>query len=157
MRFTLVKDLRTDVLMRPIIGGLLLFTLLFLIFDVWHTSEKIGMIPTKVATFLYGNEEEFVEPVTQTSLLEIIHMDTFFAMMTLLTLSAVYARLSNSNSRKMVMINLAMISAIIAIISLMSAFLVHHFFLYVWLGCFSIWHVVAFGMGIESLWKLYRL
>ncbi len=157
MRFTLVKDLRTDALMRPLIGGLLLFTLLFLLFDVWHKIDQIGLLPTDVITFLYGNEEEFIEPITQSSLLEIIHMDTFFAMMILLTLSAVYARLSDSTSRKMIMINLSMIGAIFGIISLPLAYFLHPLFIYLWLLCFWVWHMIAFGMCIESLWKLYRL
>jgi len=157
MRFTLVKDLRTDALMRPLIGGLLLFTLLFLLFDVWHKIEQIGLLPTDVITFLYGNEEEFIEPITQSSLLEIIHMDTFFAMMILLTLSAVYARLSDSTSRKMIMINLSMIGAIFGIISLPLAYFLHPLFIYVWLLCFWGWHMIAYGMAIESFWKLYRL
>jgi len=157
MRFTLVKDLRTDPLMRPLIGGLLLFSLLFLLFDVWHKIEQIGLLPKNVATFLYGNEEEFVEPVTQSSLLEIIHMDTFFAMMILLTLSAVYARLSDSLSRKMIMINLSMVGAIFGIVSLLLAYFFHPLFIYIWLFCFGVWHMIALGMAVESFWRLYRL
>jgi len=156
MRFTLVKDLRTDALMRPLIGGLLLFTFLFLLFDIWYKIEQIGLLPTDVATFLYGNEEDFVEPVTQSSLLEIIHMDIFFAMMILLTLSAVYARLSDSTSRKTVMINLSMISALVGIISLPMAYFLHPLFMYVWLFCFEVWHMIALGMTIESFWRLYH-
>ncbi|MGB6020221.1 MAG: hypothetical protein WBF77_11575, partial [Sulfurimonadaceae bacterium] len=93
MKFTLVKDVKNDTLMRPLLGGLLLFILLFVSADILLRSDHIGLTPSALAQTLFGNEEEYIEPVTEHFLLEMIHSDIFFIMMTLLTLSAVYARL----------------------------------------------------------------
>jgi len=72
--------------MRPLLGGLLLFILLFLTADIMLKDDHIGLTPTHLTQTLFGNEEEYIEPVTEHFLLELIHSDIFFIMMTLLNL-----------------------------------------------------------------------
>jgi hypothetical protein len=156
MKFTLIKDLRGDALMRPLLGGLLAFVLLFLIFDVIQKHEMIGLSPAAAAATLYGDEETFTEAITFTGLLEVIHGDTFFAMMSLLTLSAVYARLVDSTRKRLFFINTAMLGAFFSLLSLLGAFYFGTPFLYGWITLFFLWHLSAFGMTAESLWRLYR-
>jgi hypothetical protein len=156
MKFTLIKDIRGDALMRPLLGGLLAFVLLFLIFDVVQKHETIGLFPAAAAATLYGDEETYTDAITFSGLLEIIHGDTFFAMMSLLTLSAVYARLVDSTRRRLLFINTAMLGAFFALPSLMGAYYFGAPFLYGWIALFFLWHLSAFLMAAESLWRLYR-
>lgn len=156
MRFTLIKDIRGDALMRPLLGGLLAFFLLFLTFDVIQKNEMIGLSPAAAAATLYGDEETFTEAITFSGLLEIIHGDTFFAMMALLTLSAVYARLADSTRRRLLFINAAMLGAFFSLLSLLGAYYLGTPLLYGWIALFLLWHLSAFLMAAESLWRLYR-
>lgn len=156
MKFTLIKDIRGDALMRPLLGGVLAFVLLFLTFDVIQKHETVGLSPAAAAATLYGDEETFTEAITFSGLLEIVHGDTFFAMMSLLTLSAVYARLADSTRRRLLFINTAMVSAFFALPSLLGAYYFGTPILYGWIALFLLWHLIAFLMAAESLWRLYR-
>lgn len=155
MRFTLIKDVRHDTLMRPLLGGLLLFILLFLSADIALRSGHIGLTPSALSQTLFGNEEEFIEPVTEHFLLEMIHSDIFFIMMTLLTLSAVYARLCQNQRLRLININLTMTAALFSIVLLPSAYYLSPLFVTPWIISFFTWHFLAIGMTLASLVYLF--
>lgn len=155
MRFTLVKDLREDALMRPLLSGLLLFSGAFLIADVFLKRQHIGLDQQALSQTLYGNEETFSEPVSEHFLLELLHSDIFFMMMTLLALSAVYARLCPSKRLASTLINIAMLSAIADIVLLALAFYRGEGYIMPWLGAFWVWHAAALFMAAASLFYLY--
>jgi len=141
--------------MRPILGGLLLFILLFLSADVVLKNDHIGLTPTALAQTLFGNEEEYIEPVTEHFLLELMHSDIFFMMMTLLTLSAVYARLCQNKTIRIVNINATMISALLTILFLPLAYYLSAIFILPYIIAFYAWHILALFMAIASLYYLY--
>ena len=105
MRFTLIKDIKRDNSMKPILNGLLLFTLLYLVSDIFVTYHSFGLFAEQLRTTLFGNEEEFIDPMSQALFLEYIHTQIFFMMMLLLTLSAVFARLCSKKRYMLLFIN----------------------------------------------------
>lgn len=151
MRFTLVKDLRSDPLMRPLLSGLLLFAGTFLVADILLKRDHIGLDTATLSATLYGDEEAFVEPVTEHFVLELLHSDIFFMMMTLLTLSAVYARLCPLKRVAVAVINIAMIAAIADVVLLALAYYAGSAYILPWLGAFWTWHVGALFMALASL------
>ena len=155
MRFMLVKDLRSDTLMRPLLGGLLLFIALFLLGDVLLKREFIGLDTATVSATLSGDEAAFVEPLSPFSLLEHLHTDIFFIMMTLLTLSAVCARLCRRKRLATVAVHLVMLSALGAVVFLALAYFIGAFFILPWLASFWLWHALALFMAVASLLRLY--
>lgn len=157
MKFTLNNDLHTKRLIRALVGGLLVFILLFLAFDLLFKSTQYGTDYYAVHTALFGNEEEFIDPLSFSSLLEALHADTFFAMMTLLTVVAVYGRVVESRWRRVVLINIAMISALAAILSPLMAYYLSELFIWTWLASVCAWHLCAAIMAFESLVKVHRL
>jgi len=154
MRFTLVKDLRDDALMRPLLSGLMLFSGAYLVADIFLKRQHIGLDRQTLSQTLYGNEETFAEPVSEHFMLELLHSDIFFMMMTLLTLSAVYARLSPSKRLAAVLINVAMLSAAADIVLLALAFYRGDGYIMPWLGAFWLWHAAALFMATASLFYL---
>lgn len=157
MRFTLVKDLRSDTLMRPLLNGLLLFALMFLSADIMLKRDQLGLDRVTLSNTLYGNEEEFIEPASDYFLLELLHSDIFFMMMTLLTLSAVYARLCPFKRVALVVINTAMLAALANVALLALSYFRGSAYLIPWLGSFWLWHVTALFMASASLFYLNRL
>ena len=141
--------------MRPILGGLLLFILLFLSADVLLKNDHIGLTPTQLSQTLFGNEEEYIEPATEHFLLELMHSDIFFMMMTLLTLSAVYARLCQNKTIRIVNINATMISALLTVLFLPLAYYLSAHFILPYIIAFYAWHILALFMAIASLYYLY--
>lgn len=141
--------------MRPLLGGLLLFILLFLSADVLLKSDHIGLTPTHLSETLFGNEAEYIEPVTEHFLLELMHSDIFFMMMTLLTLSAVYARLCQNRRVRLININIAMITALLTIIFLPTAYYLSAHFILPYIISFYAWHLMALMMTLASLYYLF--
>ena len=155
MKFTLIKDVKGDSLMRPLLGGLLLFILLFLSADIVLKNDHIGLTATQLSQTLFGNEEEYIEPVTEHFLLELMHSDIFFIMMTLLTLSAVYARLCQNKRLRLININITMTAALLSIIFLPLAYYVSALFIMPFIISFYTWHLMALMMTISSLYYLF--
>ena len=155
MRFTLIKDLKQDSMMRPILTGLLLFTLLYLVSDIFVKSSSFGIYEETIKTTLYGNEDEFLDPLTTSSFLEFWHMEIFFIMMILLTLSAIFIRLSGAKGFNIIIINTVMISALISLVALILSFFVNATFVQLYVLSFFLWHVCAVYMSLYSLIKLY--
>jgi len=141
--------------MRPLLGGLLLFILLFLSADIVLKNDHIGLTSTQLAQTLYGNEAEYIEPVTEHFLLELMHSDIFFIMMTLLTLSAVYARLCQNKKLRLININITMTAALLSIIFLPLAYYLSAHFILPFIISFYTWHLMALMMTLGSLYYLF--
>ena len=155
MRFTLIKDLKQDSMMKPILGILLLFTLLYLLSDIFVKSYSFGVFENTIKTTLFGNEDEFLDPLSTSAFLEFWHMEIFFIMMILLTLSAVYIRLSGAQRFNIFIVNAVMISALLSLISLALSFFLYPELVQLYVLSFFTWHICAIYMSLYSLVKLY--
>ncbi len=136
------------------LNGLLLFMLIYFIAEIFVDYNSFGLSFEQVKITLFGDEENFLEPISQASFLEYIHTKIFFMMMILLTLSAVFIRLSASNSLKLFCLNSVMLSALTMLITLPLAYYANPFFTYIYLLTYYLWHLCAFYMVLYSLWSL---
>lgn len=154
MRFTLIKDLKKDDSMRVVLLGLLVFIFFYLISDMFVKYNSFGISASMVELTLFGDEEEFLDPIAQASFLEFIHTEIFFIMMILLTLSAVFIRLATRSKINIFLVNLTMISALVSLISLAFSFYISSFFINFYIVTFFMWHILSFYMSLYSLWQL---
>ena len=156
MRFTLIKDIKRDNTMKPIINGLLLFTLLYLVSDFFVSYHSFGLFSQQLKNTLFGNMEEFIEPISKGALLEYLHTQIFFMMMLLLTLSAIFARLCSKKRYMLTLINTVMLSAILTIIALAFTYFLTPLLLNLYIISYFTWHTAALFMVLISLWSLNR-
>lgn len=155
MKFTIIKDLKQDSMMKPILSGLLFFTLLYLLSDFFVKYNSLGIFPHAIHLSLFGNKEEFLDPINEVSFLEFWHMEIFFMMMIIFTLSTVYIRLSKASKSAIVVVNIMMISAITSLISLVFSYYFSSNFINIYVVTFFIWHILALFSSLYSLKKLY--
>ena len=155
MKFTLIKKLSQDKSMRPILSALLFFTLLYIVSDVLVKYLNFGIFADAVSVTLFGDEEQYIDPLSTSAFLEFWHVEIFFIMMILLTLSAVFIRVSKDNSAKIIILSALMISALCSLIALLLAFFVAKIFVLIYSILFFIWHTLAVYMILYSLGKLY--
>lgn len=153
MKFTLIKNIKQDKAMKLILTGFLSFILLYIISDILVKSFSFGISVNTINITLFGNQDEFIDPITKASFLEFWHTEIFFMMMILLTLSAIYIRLSNRS--KIFMTNTLMISAITSLVAIALAYFTSAIFVYLYVITFFIWHLSALYMILYSFWKLY--
>lgn len=146
MKFLLLKDLKQDALMRPLIIGFLLFTLLYLVADFFVKQSSFGLMPNAIHATLFGNEELYIEPLSRASFLEFWHVEIFMTMMLIFTLSALYVRLVGAKKSSIILVNLLFISSFTALVALG----VTHFFtplaLLLYVSGFFAWHGIALYM-----------
>ncbi|ADN09084.1 hypothetical protein [Sulfurimonas autotrophica] len=154
MRFTLIKNVKQDKGMKPLLNGLLIFIMLYLIFDIFVKNHTLGLSIHTVSTTLFGNADEFLDPMNKSVFLEFIHIQIFFLMMLLLTLSAVFIRLLYKKQNTILIMNLLMVFGILCPIALTAAYFYSAEFIGIYLVCFFSWHVIAFYMALKSLWEL---
>lgn len=155
MKFTLLKSLKQDSMMKPILSGLLIFTILYLISGILVKHSSFGLFELAIQTTLLGNEEEFLDPMSTASFLEFWHMEIFFIMMILLSLSAVFIRLCKNSRLNIVLLNLALLSALTSLISLVLSFYLSSSFIIFYVVSFFTWHLIALYMSVFSLWNLH--
>ncbi len=141
--------------MRPILSGLLFFTLLYLMGDVFVKHSNFGIFSGAINLTLFGDEDQFIDPLTHSSFLEFWHMEIFFIMMILLTLSAIFIRLSDKSKKQILITNITMLSSIISLLALLASFYLWAYFIELYVLCFFIWHTLASYMALFSLWKLH--
>lgn len=154
MRFTLIKDLKEDKAMKPLLNGLLLFMLVYFIADFFVINDTLGLLSEDIKMTLFGNMDEFIDPMDKSVFLEFIHGQIFFIMMILLTLSTVYARLCSVKRYSIIVINILMLSALLTLISLSIAYFYIPSLINIYVLSYFIWHITAFIMALHSLWNL---
>ncbi len=152
MKFVLINNIQDDKAMVLILKGFLVFIFLFLISNILVMHSNFGISVDSVNISLFGNEDEYIDPMNKAAFLEFWHTQIFFIMMILLTLNAVFIRVAKKNIK--IMVNLLMISALSSLISLGFAFYFSSSFVVVYLLTFFLWHGVAIYMIIYSFWKL---
>lgn len=155
MQFTIVKNLKKDEAMSNILKGLLFPILIYLIADLFVKHLSIGLMPNALTLSLFGSEEEFIEPMTQSIFLEFWHVEIFFIMMILLTLSAIYIRVVNHVRHYKITLNIVMISALLSLVSLPLAYYVSTSFVLIYVVTYSVWHLGAIYMSLRSIWEIY--
>lgn len=155
MKFTLIKKLSQDKSMRPILSALLLFTLLYILSDILVKYVNFGVFPDAINVTLFGDEEQYIDPLSTSAFLEFWHVEIFFIMMILLTLSAVFVRVSKDDTSKIILLSALMICALFSLISLVLAFFLAKTFVLIYVILFFIWHAIAVYMILYSLGKLY--
>lgn len=153
MKFTLIKDLRSNALMRYILLFFSLFIALYLLLDSINHANIIGTHATAIKHTIFGNEEEFLEPISYTSLLEYAHQSIFTVMMLLFTQSAIFIRLFAKRAYCRPILHVTMISALLTQILLLSLPL-HPSLVYLYITGFYLWHLLSLVMSIFAIKKL---
>ena len=153
MRFTLINNIKQDKAMKLVLSGLLAFILIYIVSDVIVKYYSFGIFNSAIKTTLFGNEQEYIDPINKASFLEFWHTEIFFIMMILLTLSAVYIRLAKKS--RLLLTNTLMISAITSLVFIALSYFVSPFFINLYIATFFVWHVSALYMISYSFWKLY--
>jgi hypothetical protein len=153
VKFTLINNIKKDKVMKLILTGFLSFILLYIISDIFVKYFGFGISVDAIKITLVGSEAEFIDPITKASFLEFWHVEIFFMMMILLTLSAIFIRLANRS--RTFMTNILMISAITSLVTIALAYFVSAIFIYIYVITFFIWHLSAVYMILYSFWKLY--
>lgn len=154
MKFLVTKDLEHSTLLTYLMSAVVFAILLYLGFDAVLHAYVIGSDIQSISLTLFGDAENFVEPVLIDALLLQVHIDLFMTLFAMLILSSIYIRLYSSKAMSKWIVHLLFVFGMMAPITLLFAYFVGALFVPVWLTAFVLWHVMAFMVGIIILKKL---
>ncbi|WP_304545255.1 hypothetical protein [Sulfurimonas microaerophilic] len=142
--------------MKPILGSLLSFFLLYLVADFFVKHSSFGIFFETVENTLFGNTEEFLDPIDYAVFLEFWHTEIFFTMFIVFLLSTVFIRLFATRKIFLWLLNSFMISALLSLIFLPLSYFYHFdFLIYGFIFAFWSWHLIAILISILSLKRFY--
>lgn len=154
MRFLVTKE-RFSKSWRKLLMGLILFILLFSIIDTILHHYLIGLTPVSASVTLFGDEENFEEPILLSALLLQVHIDCFINMFVLLVLGALYIRLFEYKKRTATEIHLLFLGGLLSPLLLLAAYFSNYLWsVYVWIGMFIFSHLLILYICLKIIWKL---
>ena len=154
MKFLVTKDLAHSTLLSYLMGSVVFVILLYLGLDTVLHAYVIGLDMHSVSVTLFGDAENFVEPVLVDSLLLQVHIDLFMTLFAILMLSSIYIRLYSSKVMTKWIVHFLFILGMLAPVTLILAYFVSALFTAVWLISFVLWHVLASVVAMMILKKL---
>jgi len=149
MKFTVSKDLRNNSVIRRLLIAFSIIMLLFLALDVTNKSLRFGSTQTEITNSLLGNEDEFIDPLSIVSALEMVHLDLFIAILLLLMIGSIFMRVNAKF--KTPLLALTMILSIISFASFITSLYFGGIFVLITITTFLIWHISASWMLIISI------
>jgi len=154
MKFLVTKDLVHSTLLTNLMSAVVFMLLLYIGFDTVLHAYVIGLDMHSISITLFGDAENFIEPVLIDSLLLQVHIDLFMTLFALLILSSIYIRLYSSKAMTKWIIHIVFILGMLAPITLILAYYVSSLFIYIWLISFILWHLMASVVAILILKRL---
>jgi len=154
MKFLVTKDLAHSSLISYLMSSVVFAILLYLGLDTILHAYVIGLDMDSISVTLFGDAENFVEPVLIDSLLLQVHIDLFMTLFAILILSSIYIRLYSSKVMTKWIVHLLFIMGILAPVTLLLAYFVSASFTAMWLISFLLWHVLACMVALMILKKL---
>jgi hypothetical protein len=151
VKFTLVKDLKSDDVMRPTLTSVLFFSFIYLIVDFFVKHLGFGITPDAITLTLLGDEQQYLDPLAKNVFLEFWHSEIFFVMFISFIVTTVYIRTSSASKVAIIFVNIMLISAIISLISLPLSFFYSELFVYPYVFSFYLWHILGIVASILSL------
>lgn len=154
MKFLVTKDLAHSTLLGTLMLGVSVALFFYLGLDVVLHGYVFGFDFQSIANTLYGNSEEFIEPLLIDSLLLQVHIDLFMSLFSIMILASIYIRLFSAKKSTKKLVHVLFIFGLAAPIALLIAYFTSFAFVYSWIVSFLFWHLVAMGMSLAIIKKL---
>jgi len=156
MKFVISKDLEHSKLLNTLMSGVSIALFFYILLDMFLHGYLFGSDITGIKETLYGNMEEFIEPILFDTLLLQIHIDLFMTLVSLMILSTMYIRLFSDEKTTVSFIHTLFILGLISPFFLLVAYMSSALFVYLWVLTFICWHFLAIFFSIRIVKRLLR-
>lgn len=154
MKFLITKELVRSTLLTKLILVVSVALLFYLVLDVVLHGYVIGFNLQGIINTLYGNEEEFIEPIIIDSLLLQVHINLFMSLFSMLIIASIYIRLFSEKKMTKLLVHLLFILGLLAPVALMIAYFTSVWVAYVWIVSFMASHLLSMLMLLLIIKKL---
>ncbi|MFK5976393.1 MAG: hypothetical protein QM493_07790 [Sulfurovum sp.] len=154
MKFLVTKDSKLSPLLRYLIVGVLFAMILYLLLDILLHGYLLGFDINSIKATLFGDEENFIEPILFDTLLMQIHINLFFSLIAIMIISSLYIRFYNSYKRTKIFVHLMLFLGFLSPLLLLITFLYLPWLLLGFLSIFFTLHILTSIISILILKKL---
>ncbi|MCO4846263.1 MAG: hypothetical protein KC427_09620 [Sulfurovum sp.] len=154
MKFLVTKDLAHTTLLVNLMAGVVFSLFFYLALDIVLHAYVVGLDVTTLSTTLYGNTEEFIEPILIDTLLLQVHIDLFMSLFTIMIVASIYIRLHSTKVMTKWLVHILFILGLLSPILLLVAYFTSAGFVYVWLVSFILGHCLGMLMSLLILKRL---
>lgn len=154
MKFLVTKELEHTTLLYRLMAGVSIALFLYLGLDVVLHAYVLGADIRSISTTLYGNIEEFIEPILLDTLLLQVHIDLFMSLFAIMIIASIYIRLYTGKVSTKWLVHMLFILGLLAPALLLIAYFNSVGFVYVWLGSFVGWHLLGMLMSLLIIKRL---
>jgi len=156
MKFLITKELSQNSLLNHLMAGVVGAIFLYLILDIVLHHFLFGLGIATLTTTLYGNMDEFIEPILLDTLLLQVHIDLFISLFALMMVGSIYIRLYATHTLTKPLVHLLFILGLLSPLAILVAYFTNVIALYLWLGSFVLWHLLAMVLSLLIIRKLLR-
>lgn len=156
MKFIASKKLSDNTLLRSIILWMLVAFMFAAGLSATAKVIEYGMTPAQWINTVFGNAEEFTDPLSMNDLLLSVHTDLFGLMLMFILVASVYARTSRRMGVKMAFFTLSLVSLLFYPAALLSSFLIGATAVSVAFGSFFLFHLLIVVSSIDLILLLIR-
>ena len=154
MKFLISKDIEHSRLLTNLMVGVSIALLFYLVLDILLHVYLLGADITSIVNTLYGNVEEFVEPILIDTLLLQVHIDLFMSLFTIMIISTMYIRFYHMQKYTKWLVHSVFILGFISPVFLVIAYYTSVGFVYVWLFSFLLGHFLAMLLALLVIKRL---
>lgn len=155
MKFLVSKDINPSPLLQSLMASVSVALMLYLLLDIFLHAYLFGFDIASVNATIFGDEENFIEPILLETLLLQVHIDLFMSLIAVMVISSIYIRYHNLKKHTKLLLHLLLFSSLLTPILLLISFFTCSSVLYIWIFSFALWHVLAFIMALLNLKKLW--
>jgi hypothetical protein len=154
MKFLVTKDLQHSTLLGNLMVGVSVALFFYLGLDVVLHAYVIGSDLTNISNTLYGNVEEFIEPILIDTLLLQVHIDLFMTLFSIMIIASIYIRLYSDKRVTKWLVHMLFVLGLFAPLFLLVAYFTSVGFVYAWLASFILGHLLCMAMSLRIVKKL---
>ena len=154
MKFLVTKDLAHSSLLGNLMAGVTVAIFFYFVLDIVLHAYVIGLDVTTISTTLFGNTEEFIEPILIDTLLLQVHIDLFMSLFSIMIVASIYIRLNSIKAMTKWLVHTLFILGLLAPLLLIVAYFTSVIFIYLWLASFILGHLLGMLLSLMIIKKL---
>jgi len=154
MKFLVTKELAYSSLLKNLVVGVCIALFFYFMLDVLLHGYIIGFTFEEMNSTLYGNAEEFIEPILIDSLLLQVHIDLFMSLLAVMMIASIYIRLFSTQKMTKWLVHTLFLLSLLSPMILIFAYLTSKIAVFIWIVCFVLGHLLAMIMTVMIVKKL---
>ncbi len=156
MKFFVSSNFKKNRHLRFAVLALLLFLFTFTLSDISVFLHSFGLDAKTISHTLWGNEEEFIEPLNALDFFTYLHTELFFMALIFIILASLIHRLYKKSRFRQLLLLLMLLAMISTTLGLFFGYYKYIIAIHIALTASYLWHAMVVVFSLDIAWGLFR-